>query len=145
MGANGKNKMNLSVEDISDDVKSDDVSPVKDKDLAKYLVRTFICSDYYIRYDKEQDISKVDTLDDVSAEWHLVADLTRGGLKIIATYNAKTEMLTIRKCGLWCLIPSEFDPIRKFVANAEKCYNDNIGIARDVVKKKPLKKEMKLS
>ena len=145
MDKNDKNTMNLSVDDVSKNVTSDDVSPENDKDLVKYLVKTFICSDYYIRYEREQDISKVDTLDDVSAEWHLVADLKRGGLKIIATYNAKTEMLTIRKCGLWCLIPSEFDPIRKFVANAEKCYNDNIGIARDVVKKKPLKKEMKRS
>lgn len=140
-----KNDLGLSNEELIKGIKSGEFTFPKNKDMVKCLIKTFICSDYYIRYEKEQDVSKVDTLDDVSEEWHLVADLKKDGLTIVATYNARTEMLTIRKCGLWFLIPSEQDPIRKFVENVEKSYMDNMNIAREVVKKKTLKSEIKSS
>lgn len=112
---------------------------LEDRDIVKTRVKTFICSDYYIRYEKEQDVSKVESLDDVSSQWHLVADLNKIGLRIIATYDAKTEILTIRKDGLRFLIPSEFDPVRKFVKNIDKTYRENMDIAKEVVKKKVIR------
>ena len=117
---------------------------LEDKDIVKTRVKTFICSDYYIRHEKEQDVSKVDSLDDVSSKWHLVADLKKG-LTIAATYDAKTEMLTIRKAGMWFLIPSDLDPLCKFVNNIDETYRENMNIAKEVVKKKSLENEMKSS
>lgn len=131
----------LNIEDIvSEKLNKLDTSK---KGTGQIHIPSFICSDYYIRHEKEQDVKSIETMDELNTLWHLVAEIKGKGLRVVATYDVEKELLTVKREGVWFLIPSVLDPIYKFINEVEKTYKDNRRVANEVVKKKGLKDETK--
>lgn len=110
--------------------------------MNKRKVKAVIMSDYYVYHEKEQDVNEIESMEELDTKRHLILDLKKGPL-VIATYDYTKGILSIRDCGINYIFPGEYDPIRIFLKESCQEIEENIRVAREVVKKKHSQQKIK--